>query len=71
MTTNYLPYSIGFVCGFAAAVIALLTEWILRTREPHDLPHRSDGGEQPATPPPPADDRLDFAAITDALRKKE
>jgi hypothetical protein len=66
---NYLPYSIGFICGFAAAVIALLTEWILRSREPANLPHRCDDGEQAATPPPPADDRLDFAAITDALRK--
>jgi hypothetical protein len=66
---NYLPsYTLGFLCGLVAA---RLVEWILRTREPHNLPHRSDGGEQPATPPPPADDRLDFAAITDALRKKE
>ena len=69
-TTNYLPYSIGFVCGFAAALIALLTEWILRTREPHDLPHRCDDAEPPHSPTA-ADDRLDFAAITETLRKKE
>jgi hypothetical protein len=61
---NYPSYSIGFV-------IALLTEYVLRTHEPADLPHRCDDGEQAATPPPPADDRLDFAAITEALRKKE
>ena len=66
---NYLPYSIGFVCGFAAALIALLTEWILRTREPADLSHRQDAADAPHSPAAQADDRLDFAAITETLRK--
>jgi hypothetical protein len=77
---NYLPYSIGFICGFAAAVIALLTEWILRSREPANLPHRCDAGDAPHSPaeaePVEFDTRMSNeewieAAITDALRKKE
>jgi hypothetical protein len=68
---TYLPhFVIGLITG-ACIGFAALMEYILRTREPADLPHRCDDGEQAATPPPPADDRLDFAAITEALRKKE
>jgi hypothetical protein len=68
---TYLPhFVIGLITG-ACIAFAVLIEYIMRTREPADMPHRCDGDEQPATPPPPADDRLDFAAITDALRKKE
>ena len=72
-TTNYLPYSIGFICGFLAALFALLIEYIMRTREPADMPHHVTDCHTDSTPPLDAadDGRLDFAAITETLRKKE
>ena len=71
MTTNPLPYSIGFICGFLAALFALLIEYIMRTREPADMPHHVTDCHTDSTPPLDAadDDRLDFAAITETLRK--
>jgi hypothetical protein len=71
MNTNYtLPFLTGLVTGFCIGFAALI-EYIMRTREPADMPHHVTDCHTDSTPPPPADDRLDFAAITDALRKKE
>jgi hypothetical protein len=76
--TNPIPYSIGFICGFLAALFALLIEWVLRTREPADLPHRQPDAEPPHSPT--VDEPVEFstrmsneewieAVIAEALRK--
>jgi hypothetical protein len=65
---TYLPhFVIGLITG-ACIGFAALMEYILRTREPADVPHHVTDCHTDSTPPLD-DDRLDFAAITDALRK--
>ena len=49
---NTLPhFLVGLITG-ACIGFAALMEYIMRTHEPHDLPHRCDDGEQATTPPP-------------------
>ena len=81
MTTNPLPYSIGFICGFLAALFALLIEYIMRTREPADMPHHVTDCHTDSTPPlDAADDDVEFStsmtsfewadAVIEELRRK-
>jgi hypothetical protein len=47
---TYLPhFVIGLITG-ACIGFAALMEYILRTREPHDLPYRRDAPDAPHSP---------------------
>ena len=66
---TYLPHFVIGLITSACIGFAALIEYIMRTREPHDLPHRRDTLDAPHSPTTVADDRLDFAAIAETLRK--